>query len=98
MKCDTLRGLEQLRSQPNETRIPQLFKIQISNSPIAFKLYTEVKNLKLHKKLSMTRMFYIQTAFADDTCNPQIFKCNILISNGPIAFKFYTLAVAVAQR
>ena len=30
--------------------------ISISNSPIAFKFYTEVKYLKLHKKMSMTRL------------------------------------------
>ena len=28
LKFDTLRGLEQLRSQPNDTRIPQIFKMQ----------------------------------------------------------------------
>ena len=28
IKFDTLRGLEQLRSQPNDTRIPQIFKMQ----------------------------------------------------------------------
>ena len=28
LKCDALRGLEQLRSQPNDTRIPQILKMQ----------------------------------------------------------------------
>ena len=28
LKFDTLRGLEQLRSQPNDTRIPQIVKMQ----------------------------------------------------------------------
>ena len=28
LKFDTLRGLEQLRSQPNDTHIPQIFKMQ----------------------------------------------------------------------
>ena len=28
LKFDTLRGLEQLRSQPNDTLIPQIFKMQ----------------------------------------------------------------------
>ena len=28
LKFDTLWGLEQLRSQPNDTRIPQIFKMQ----------------------------------------------------------------------
>ena len=53
--------------------------ISISNGPIAFKIYTEVKYLKLHikHKLSMTR-FNTQTAFADDTCIPQIFEMQYL--------------------
>ena len=28
IEFDTLRWLEQLRSQPNDTRIPQIFKMQ----------------------------------------------------------------------
>ena len=28
LKFDTLRGLEQLRSQPNDTHIPQILKMQ----------------------------------------------------------------------
>ena len=28
LKFDTLRGLEQLRSQPNDTCIPQILKMQ----------------------------------------------------------------------
>ena len=52
LKFDTLRGLEQLRSQPNDTCIPQIFKMQYLRKYglIAFKFYTEVKNLKLHTK------------------------------------------------
>ena len=41
LKFGTLRGLEQLRSQSNDTRI----------SPIAFKFYTDVKYLKLHQQM-----------------------------------------------
>ena len=41
--------------------------IFISNGRIAFKFYTEVKHL-----------INTQTAFADDTCIPQIFKMQYL--------------------
>ena len=61
----------------------------ISNSPIAFKFYTEVKNLKLHKKMSMTRLtpkLHSLTTLV----SPKSSNCDISISNGPIAFKFYT--------
>ena len=64
--------------------------ISISNGLIAFKFYTEVKNLKLHiKKMSMTRLtpkLHSLTTLV----SPISSNCNIPISNGPIAFKFYT--------
>ena len=52
--------------------------ISRSNGRIAFKFYTEVKYLgATSKKLSMTRLAP-QTAFADDTCIPQIFEMQYL--------------------
>ena len=51
-----------------------------------------LKNLKLHKKMSMTRLtpkLHSLTTLV----SPKSSKCNIsisMISNGPIAFKFYT--------
>ena len=48
-----LRKLEQRSSQPNNMCIPKIFKMQYlhKNGPIAIKLYTEVKYLKLHNKI-----------------------------------------------
>ena len=63
--------------------------ISISNGPIAFKFYTEVKNLKLHKKMSMTRLtpkLHSLTTLV----SPKSSKCNISMNNGPIALKFCT--------
>ena len=90
LKFDTLRGLEQL-SQPNDTCIPQIsnWNISISNGPIAFKFYTEVKNPKLHNKMSMTRLtpkLHSLTTLV----SPKSSKCNISMNNGPIALKFCT--------
>ena len=50
LKFDTPQELEQLRSNPKTLVSPKSSKcnISISNGPIAFKLYTEVKYLKLH--------------------------------------------------
>ena len=48
LEFDTLRRLEQLRSQPNNTHIHQILKMQylhITNGLIVFKFYTEVKYL-----------------------------------------------------
>ena len=62
----------------------------ISNGLIAFKFYTEVKNLKLHKKkMSMTRLtpkLHSLTTLV----SPKSSKCNISMNNGPIALKFCT--------
>ena len=63
--------------------------ISISNGPIAFKFYTEVKNLKLHKKMSMTRLtpkLHSLTTLV----SPKSSKCNISMNNGPIALKCCT--------
>ena len=64
--------------------------ISISNGPIAFKFYTEVKNPKLHKKkLSMTRLtpkLHSLTTLV----SPKSSKCNISMNTGPIALKFCT--------
>ena len=53
LKFDTLQALEQLCSQPNDTVSPKSskFNISISNGPIVFKFYIEVKYLKLHKQI-----------------------------------------------
>ena len=51
--------------------------ISISNGPIAFKFYTEVRNQKLHQK-NVNDQINTLTAFADDTCIPQIFKMQYL--------------------
>ena len=58
--------------------------ISISNGPIVFKFYTEVKYLKLHTKLSMTRLTPKLHSFMTFLYPPS------LLSNGSIAFKFYT--------
>ena len=64
--------------------------ISISNGPVAFKFYTEVKYLKLHIKMVNDKI-NTQTAFVDDTfVSPKSSKLNTSISNGPIAFKLYT--------
>ena len=41
--------------------------ISITNGPIAFKFYTEVKYLKLHTKI-VDDLINTQTEFTDDTC------------------------------
>ena len=51
--------------------------ISTSNGPIAFKFYTEVKYLKLQNKI-VNDYINTQTAFADDTCIPQIFEMQYL--------------------
>ena len=54
LKFDTPPKTKTTAFQPNDTRIPQIFKMQylhLSNGPIAFKFNTEVKYLKLHKKI-----------------------------------------------
>ena len=93
LKFDTRLALEQLRSQPNDSRIPKSSKYNISicNGPIAFKFYTEVKYQKLHKKngLSKTRLtpkLHSLTTLV----STKSFKCNISMNNGPIALKFCT--------
>ena len=53
------------------------WNISISNGPIVFKLYTEVKYLKLHCKLSMTRLtpkLHSRRHF----CIPQFFEMQYL--------------------
>ena len=67
---DTLRAIEQLRSQPNDTLSPKSLKcntcISKSNLLIGFKFDTGMKYLKLHKKNcqwlpklhSLTRFLY----------------------------------------
>ena len=60
----------------------------MTNGPIAFKFYTEVKYLKLHK-LSMTRLspkLHSLTTLV----SPKYLKCNISMNNGLIALKFCT--------
>ena len=63
--------------------------ISMSNGPIAFKFYTEVKNPKLHTKMSMTRLtpkLHSLTTLV----SPKSSNCNISMNNGPIALKFCT--------
>ena len=60
--------------------------ISIGNDPIAFKLYTEVKYLKLQKKLSMTRLTPKLHSLMT-LVSPKFLKCNISMNNGPIALK-----------
>ena len=52
-RFDTLWALEQLRLQPNDTLYPHIFKcnISIGNCPLALKINTEVKYLKLQTKI-----------------------------------------------
>ena len=60
----------------------------MTNGPIAFKFYTEVKYLKLHKKkLSMTRLAPKLHSLMT-LVSPKSLKCNISMNNGPIAQKF----------
>ena len=79
LKSDTLWGLEQLLCSQMTLVSPKSSKcnISISNSRIAFKFYTKVKYLKLHKTI-VNDYINTQTAFADDTCIPQIFKMQYL--------------------
>ena len=60
--------------------------ISISNGPIAFTFYTEVKHPKLHKKLSMTRLAPKLHSLMT-LVSPKSSKCNISMNNGPIALK-----------
>ena len=63
--------------------------ISISNGLIVFKFYTEVKYLKLHQKLSMTRLTPKLHSLMT-VVSPKYLKCNISMNNGPLALKFCT--------
>ena len=49
-----------------------------------FKLYTEVKYLKLHTKMSMTRLTPKLHSLMT-LVSPKSYKCNISMNNSPIA-------------
>ena len=89
MQFDTLRELEQLRLQPNDTVSPKSLKcyISIGNRLIALKFDAEVKYLKLHiKRLSMTRVSPKLHSLTT-LCTPQIFKIEYLNNQLSDCFK-----------